>query len=467
MLPAEPSAAPSGTLVARREIGDKPAFDARCATVLALNPRKAETVGDRAFFCVEVEGVSGNDGNALTLAPSERDTRQATHPVLRIEAVQPTVRVPDKRDVTPRAFTLPAGAETLTVRDFDAAAAAIRLETAFRGLPVAASGQNEWRDAVLAIPPEWRGGPAALTIARGDEMPNDVTVEVRDADGRTVPLQPPATRHVPNNRPVAAAVISPLATCRSVAFDASPSTDPDGDRLEITWDFGDGAAAEGKQARHRFNRSGVRVVRLRVDDGSNDPCGWAVAEREIVVNAPAVVEAGADQSIAVDATVRLDGGRSDDVDGRITGWTWDLGDGTSTSGQVVEHRSAAPGSYVVRLTVRDDAAVANSVSVNSARITVNAPPLADAGPDRQAAIGEVIAFEGSGSRDPDGQIVDYAREFGDGGAGEGIRTEYASRAPGTYTVCLSVRDDTGRSTSGGEAWAVVRVNAPPVAEAGR
>lgn len=553
VLPTDPSAAPTASLVARRDVGDEPAFDGRWATVVALDPRKAETVGDRAFFRLEVEGVAGNDGNVLTVAVSERDTRQATPAGLRIEAVQPTVRVPDKRGVTQLAFALPAAAETVTVRNFDAAAATIRLETGFGGLPVAASGQNEWREATLTIPPEWRGGPAALTIARGDEMPNDVTIEVLDSTGRAVPMQLPASWHVPNNRPVAAAVISPLATCRSVAFDASPSTDPDGDRLEFAWDFGDsssaagkvavheyagpgtytarlrvsdssgmigngaeqllpvlvkrqptavagpgtvvapgevvafdgsaslpgeqplrrwrwdfgdGATAEGQQVRHRFDRLGIRVVRLRVDDGSNDPCGWAVAEREIVVNAPPVGEAGADQTVAVDATVQLDGGRSYDVDGRIASWSWDLGDGTTASGPKVEHRYTAPGSYVVRLTVEDDSGVANGRSVDSVRITVNAPPVADAGPERQAAVGEVLVFDGSGSRDPDGRIVDYAWEFGDGGAGEGVRTEYAYRRPGTYTVRLSVRDDSGTPTAGGEAWATVRVNAPPVADAG-
>lgn len=553
VMPVDPSAAPTGTPIGRREIGDEPAFDARWATVVALDPRKAATVGDRAVFRVEVEGVSGDDGNVLTVAVSERDTRQATPSDLRIESAQPTVRVPGRRGVTQLAFTLPVDAETLTVRNFDAAAAAIRLETAFGGLPIAASGQNAWREAALAIPPEWRGGPAALTIARGDEMPNDVTVKVLDSAGRALPLHLPASWHVATNRPVAAAVISTLATCRSVAFDASPSTDPDGDRLDVSWafgdgasaegkvavhdyagpgtytvrlrvsdssgmvgngaeqvfpvvvkrqptavagpaavvapgevvafdgsdslpgeqplqrwrwDFGDGAGAEGAQVRHRFDRSGVRVVRLRVDDGSDDPCGWAVALREIVVNAPPVGEAGADQSVAVDATVRFDGGRSYDVDGRITSWTWDLGDGTTMTGPVVEHRYSAPGSYVVRLTVQDDAGVANSQSIDSARITVNAPPIADAGPDRRVAVGEVITFDGSGSRDPDGRIVAYAWAFGDGGAGEGIRSDYAYRRPGTYTVRLSVRDDSGTPTAGGEAWATVRVNAPPVAEAG-
>jgi hypothetical protein len=39
---------------------------------------------------------------------------------------------------------------------------------------------------------------------------------------------------------------------------------------------------------------------------------------------------------------------------------------------------------------------------------------ADAGGNKTAEAGSVVSFDGSGSRDPDGAIIAYAGDFGDG-----------------------------------------------------
>src|SRR5690606_40204141 len=86
----------------------------------------------------------------------------------------------------------------LVIRNFDAANAELNLTTAFRSVPLAASGQNEWRDAEVALEDEERGQLAAFVFGGGAEMPNDVTFEIRDQDGRLVPIQLPARAWRPN-----------------------------------------------------------------------------------------------------------------------------------------------------------------------------------------------------------------------------------------------------------------------------
>jgi hypothetical protein len=54
-------------------------------------------------------------------------------------------------------------------------------------------------------------------------------------------------------------------------------------------------------------------------------------------------------------TVSLDGSGSSDADGTVVSWQWDLGDGSTTSGETVEHAFAQAGTYRVSLTVTDDA----------------------------------------------------------------------------------------------------------------
>ena len=57
----------------------------------------------------------------------------------------------------------------------------------------------------------------------------------------------------------------------------------------------------------------------------------------------------------------------------------------------------------------------------------------------------VYTFRGAGSSDPDGTIVSWVWDFGDGtfGSGETVTNSYG--ANGTYTVTLTVTDDGGLS----------------------
>jgi len=55
--------------------------------------------------------------------------------------------------------------------------------------------------------------------------------------------------------------------------------------------------------------------------------------------------------------VGFDGSGSSDVDGTVTSYTWDFGDGTSASGATPTHTYAKDGTYAVRLTVTDDKGV--------------------------------------------------------------------------------------------------------------
>ena len=49
-----------------------------------------------------------------------------------------------------------------------------------------------------------------------------------------------------------------------------------------------------------------------------------------------------------------------------------------------------------------------------------------------------MAFNALTSSDPDGSIVAYSWNFGDGQSGSGVTIQHAYSAPGTYTVRLTV-----------------------------
>jgi PKD repeat protein len=92
----------------------------------------------------------------------------------------------------------------------------------------------------------------------------------------------------------------------------------------------------------------------------------------------------------------------------------------------------------------------------------NEPPVADAGPPVSAAAGSVVTFDGSGSDDPDGTIVEWRWTFGDGATGVGETVNHVYNAGGTFTVTLTVTDDRG-ATDEDTTTATIEANEAPIA----
>jgi PKD repeat protein len=141
-----------------------------------------------------------------------------------------------------------------------------------------------------------------------------------------------------------------------VAFDASRSKDLDGQLVSYSWDFGDGAIADGPRVTHTYDSAGRYQVRLTITDDSGAACGTVTDTVAIVVNNQPVAVASRESSVfsggAHDA-VLFDGTGSYDPDGDALTYTWDFGDGKSESGSKVFHAYGRPGTYKVRLSVQD------------------------------------------------------------------------------------------------------------------
>ena len=72
---------------------------------------------------------------------------------------------------------------------------------------------------------------------------------------------------------------------------------------------------------------------------------------------------------------------------------------------------------------------------------LNDPPASDPGGPYTGQVGQSVQFDGSGSWDPDGSIVSYLWNFGDGGTSTSVTPQHAYAAAGTYNVSLRVRDN--------------------------
>jgi PKD repeat protein len=177
-----------------------------------------------------------------------------------------------------------------------------------------------------------------------------------------------------------------------------------------------------------------------------------------------LANAGSSQTNLLGATTFFDGSASRDVDGRIVFYAWSFGDGALSSEVSPSHLYATAGLYQATLVVTDNLGLTGT---NKAFITINAPPVAHAGPDQTNVVGATVSFDAGGSRDSDGTISTCTWQFGDGSGatGPGAVTSHVYTAVGTYAVRLLVRDNAG-AIARANSLVTINANLPPVAVPG-
>ena len=148
-------------------------------------------------------------------------------------------------------------------------------------------------------------------------------------------------------------------------------------------------------------------------------------------------------------TVLFDASTSASAAGNgIVNYAWNFGDGDRGSGVTVSHEFAAPGSYVVTLTISDAFGRSAQKSTN---ITVGAglnPTAAFTSSPTDPAPNQQVNFNASQSKPTPGRaITRYDWDFGDGTFGQGLITAHTYTRAGTYKVLLTVTDDSGKKAS--------------------
>lgn len=211
----------------------------------------------------------------------------------------------------------------------------------------------------------------------------------------------------------------------AVQLDAGASTDVDGDPLSYRWTLvsrpmASRAALVGStdlRAQFVADEAGEYVVQLIVADGATQSSPDTVvitATADAPQNQPPLADAGSDQAVALGATVVLDAQGSVDPDGDPISYLWSLLNRPAASAALlVGADTATPsfiadraGDYVAQLIVNDG--VLDSAPDLVLVTTENARPLANAGPDVEAAVGDRVALDGSGSSDADGDSLRFA-----------------------------------------------------------
>jgi len=272
-----------------------------------------------------------------------------------------------------------------------------------------------------------------------------VTLTVTDNDGATASAH--ATKTVMNRQPVASftETAETVNTDETISFDASDSSDSDGSIVDYSWDFGDGAKGTGVSVQHAYSQDGTYTVTLTVtdDDGATDTTS---ATKTVLNRIPIASFTESAETVSSSESIHFDASESHDPDGSIVNYSWDFGDGNTAVDVEVDHAYEDDGVYTVTLTVIDDDDATGSATAT--KNVLNRPPIASF--TENATIvskDEAIHFDASESHDPDGSIVNYSWDFGDGNTATGVTSDHAYSEDGNYTVTLTVTDDDGASAS--------------------
>jgi PKD repeat protein len=292
--------------------------------------------------------------------------------------------------------------------------------------------------------------------------------EQRDVEAKA----PPA----PNQAPTAAFSANCPQPGLECSFNSDASSDIDGDVRGFSWNFGDGTGSNEPNPRHSYAAGGTYDVTLTVTD--NDGAASNPVTHQVSVAAPPPPNQG--PTAAFSATCPQPGlacsfnsDASSDNDGSIVGWSWTFGDGSSSNERNPSHAYAADGNYTVTLVVTDDDG-ATDEETHQVSLTAptppNEPPTAAFTAPASCTAGEACAF-GDASTDPDGTVIVWNWDFGDGGSSDQRSPSHTYSTSGTYDVKLRVTDNGGDQSSEAQHTVTVNEAAPspnsaPVAQIG-
>ena len=140
---------------------------------------------------------------------------------------------------------------------------------------------------------------------------------------------------------------------------------------------------------------------------------------------------------------------------------WDFGDSTGSSGKNVKHTYTEEGTYTVTLTVIDES---SRIGVAKKEVDIlyrNQAPVASleatyGGIGQQVKVNSIAFFDGGASSDPDGDVLEFEWDFGDGGKSTLLRPNHEYTSTGNYTVTLKVTDPSNESSTA-ETWVLVNI----------
>ncbi|MGI9603452.1 MAG: PKD domain-containing protein [Acidimicrobiales bacterium] len=220
---------------------------------------------------------------------------------------------------------------------------------------------------------------------------------------------------------------------QDIVFTSTSLNNPD----TLLWNFGDGSTDSGATAIHSFDTAGTYEVTLT----ATNTAGSSTFTATIIVT-PGGVAPVASFEVNPDRPAVGDFVQFTDTSANgPTSWSWDFGDGTTSSGADPSHPYQVSGTYQVSLTVT------NSSGSDTATATVvvspQPPTAAFTASPSQIDVGGSISFADQST----GESLVWSWAFGDGSTSSEQNPSHVYTLAGTYPVTLTVTNEAGSDTT--------------------
>ena len=247
-----------------------------------------------------------------------------------------------------------------------------------------------------------------------------------------------------------------------VDFDATGSSDPNGQVLSYFWDFGDGYIGSEPVMRHVYGSAGTYTVTLTVSNGTAS----AEQTRQVATastNRPPTADFTFSPSQPLTGHAVQFTSTATDQDHDPLTYAWTFGDGTTSNAPHPSKVFTVAGLYEVVLTVNDGKVNGIDKIVTVKVEDPNAPPTASFEflPANPVA-GQLVTFT-STSTDPNFDVLTHEWVFGDGTTSIEKNPRKTYGVASTYAVRLTVSDGRGGTNAATRNVTVSEANRPPAA----
>jgi len=256
--------------------------------------------------------------------------------------------------------------------------------------------------------------------------------------------------------PIPAFVVTSTALISKtpLTFDASGTIDQGvrcGSACSFAWTFGDNATGSGETVTHAYDASGSYVVTLTVTHTSGAAATLSHTVAVQALSPPIADFTYSPTTPTAFQDITFTAAKSTAAGGRqIVSYAWDFpGGGGGRSGKDIVKAFDTPGTYVVTLTVTDDAGEKGAVDKTVTVSALSGPTAVLSFSPTTPSTSTTVFFDATASTAlSPARITSYAFNYGDGtsdGPAAPPSQSHTFGATGIYVVRLTVTDSLGRT----------------------